>query len=141
MLIASNRGLGGIFGFPDLCYVPSPAGPIPTPLPNEGMNAMAMPFSLTTRICIMAALTIASKYLMTMLDSAGVAGPMMLAGSFTMGNPIVSIHNIPAVNLTSLATGNDMNCPLSAVLIPSLANVFFCYRDDRGAGSPLYENV
>src|SRR5262245_48729877 len=101
MLLAANRGVGGIFGFPDLCQIPTPAGPAPAPLPNQAMNAQAMPFSLTVRICMVAAINLASKYLMSMLDEAGVAGPMKLMGQFSMCNPIVNIDMMPAATLTS----------------------------------------
>jgi carboxyl-terminal processing protease len=44
-----------------------------------------------------------------------------------MGNPVVSIEGLPAINLLCPTTGNNVNNALGAVLVPSVTNVFLTY--------------
>lgn len=113
-------------GFPDVCLTPAPpAPPIPVPYPNLGLNAMAAPFSPNVLFTGMPALNLMSMIPMTSGDEAGVAHPMIKGPArFTMGNPIVKVNFLPAISLTCPSTGNNMNNPLGAVLIPSVTNVF-----------------
>jgi carboxyl-terminal processing protease len=125
MLPASNRGAGGTVGFPDVCLTPAVPAPIPVPYPNLGLNAMAAPFSPNVLITGMPALNLMSMIPMTSGDEGGVAHPMIKGPArFTMGNPIVKVNYLPAISLTCPTTGNNMNNPLGAVLVPSITNVF-----------------
>src|SRR3954470_22036334 len=111
MLPASNRGAGMNMGFPDVCNTVVGPATVPIPYPNIAMNAQASPFSPNVKITMMSALNMASRIPMTSGDEAGTAHPMVKqAGAYTMGNPIVDINNMPAINLTCPTTGNNMNC-------------------------------
>ena len=125
MMPASNRGVGSNLGFPDTCLTPTPV-PVPIPYPNIAMNMQAMPFSLTVRICLMSAVNTLSKITMTSGMEGGVSHPLLKGmGSYTMGNPLISIERMPAINMLCPTTGNNYNNPAGAVLVPSLVNVFF----------------
>lgn len=129
MLPASNRGVGMNLGFPDVCLTPVGPAVVPIPYPNLAMNVQAMPFSVVVMITMMNALNMASKILMTSGDEAGVAHPMMKQmGAYTMGNPIVFIEKMPGICLLCPTTGNNMNNPLGAVLVPSVTVVMYTRR-------------
>lgn len=124
MLPASNKGVGMNIGFPDVCL--TPPIPLPIPYPNFALHAMAVPFSPVVKVTMMPALNMASKIPMTMGDEPGVAHPMYKQmGAFTMGNPIVYIDKLPGINLLCPTTGNNMNNPLGAVLVPAVTNVLY----------------
>jgi carboxyl-terminal processing protease len=53
-------------------------------------------------------------------------------GAFTMGNPVVSIEGLPAINLLCPTTGNNANDGLGAVLVPDAVNVFYTYATGAG---------
>jgi carboxyl-terminal processing protease len=124
MLPASNKGVGMNIGFPDVCL--TPPIPVPIPYPNFALNVMAVPFSPIVKVTMMPALNMASKIPMTMGDEPGVAHPMYKQmGAYTMGNPIVYVDKLPAINLLCPTTGNNMNDGLGAVLVPSVTNVLY----------------
>lgn len=126
MLPASNKGVGMNMGFPDVCLTPAGPAVVPIPYPNMAMNAMAAPFCPTILLSFMPALNMGSIIPMTLGDQPGVANPLfMQMGMYTMGNPVVMLMGLPAINLTCPTTGNAMNNALGAVLVPSVTNVFF----------------
>jgi carboxyl-terminal processing protease len=126
MLPASNKGVGMNMGFPDVCLTPAGPVPVPIPYPNIAMNAMAAPFCPTILLTCMPALNMASMIPMTLGDQPGVANPLfMQMGRYTMGNPKILLEALPAINLTCPTTGNMMNNPVGAVLVPSVTNIFF----------------
>jgi carboxyl-terminal processing protease len=135
MLPASNKGAGMNMGFPDVCLTPAPPGPpVPIPYPNMAMHAMATPFCSTILLTMMPALNMSSTIPMTMGDQPGVANPMfMQTGTFTMGSPKVLLQGVPAITLTSMTAGNNMNNPVGAVLVPSTTNVLFTLARDAAA--------
>ncbi len=136
MLPASNRGAGMNIGFPDVCNTIVGPATVPIPYPNFAMNIQAAPFSPTVKVSMMPALNMGSKIPMTMGDEAGTAHPTIKGmGSYTMGNPIVFIDGMPAINLTCPTTGNNMNNPLGAVLVPSAVNVLYCWAGETVASS------
>ena len=142
MLPASNRGVGMNLCFPDVCNTPTPAGPVPIPYPNIALNAQAVGFSTVVKVSMMNALNLGSKIPMTSGDEAGSAGPIKGAGAYTMGNPLVKIDKMPAINLTSLATGNNGNAAVGAAIVPSVVNVFYTRLPAREAGgAPFLEDV
>src|SRR5690606_41681061 len=101
--------------------------PVPVPYPSIGMNCQARGCAPNVKVSGMHALNLGSRIPMTMGDEAGVAHPTKKGGgAYTMGNPIVSINKLPAINLTCPASGNNMNAPLGAVLVPSAVNVLYC---------------
>jgi carboxyl-terminal processing protease len=126
MLPASNKGVGMNIGFPDVCLTPVGPAVVPIPYPNFALNAMAVPFSPVVKVTMMPALNMGSKIPMTMGDEPGVAHPMFKqTGAYTMGNPIVYVDKLPAINLLCPTTGNNMNDALGAVLVPSVTNVLY----------------
>ncbi len=126
MLPASNKGVGMNIGFPDVCLTPVGPAVVPIPYPNIALNAMAVPFSPVVKVTMMPALNMGSKIPMTMGDEPGVAHPMYKQmGAYTMGNPIVYVDKLPAINLLCPTTGNNMNDGLGAVLVPSVTNVLY----------------
>jgi len=131
MLPASNRGAGMNLGFPDVCNTVVGPATVPIPYPNIAMNAQALGFSPIVKVSMVNALNMGSKIPMTSGDEAGAAHPTVKgAGAYTMGNPIVSIDKLPAITLTCPTTGNNMNNPVGAVLVPSAVNVLMCERVD-----------
>lgn len=140
MLPASNRGAGQTLCFPDVCNTPVGPATVPIPYPNIGMKMQAVPFSVTTKVSMMNALNLMSSIPMTMGDNAGVAHPTFMgAARFTMGNPIVFVDKLPAINLTSLCNGNNMNAPVGSVLVPSAVNVFYTLASEGPAADWLCE--
>jgi carboxyl-terminal processing protease len=134
MLPASNRGVGMNMGFPDVCNTIVGPATAPIPYPNMAMNVQAAPFSPVVKVSMMNALNMGSKIPMTSGDEAGAAHPTIKGmGAYTMGNPIVFIDRLPAVHLTCPTTGNNMNNPLGAVLVPSAVNVLYTYRAPHGS--------
>jgi carboxyl-terminal processing protease len=49
-----------------------------------------------------------------------------------MGNPIVSINKLPAINLTCPTNSNNMNDAVGAVLVPSAVNVTYAFAGAEG---------
>ncbi len=139
MLPASVSGPGMNMGFPDVCLTPAFPSPIPIPYPNMGMHAMAAPFCPTILLGMMPALNMGSIIPLTMGDEPGVANPMfMQMGMFTMGSPTVLLGGMPAITLTSTTTGNNMNNPVGAVLVPGMPTVLFGYAEEpRSHGVPV----
>jgi carboxyl-terminal processing protease len=129
MLPASNRGAGMNMGFPDVCNTIVGPATVPIPYPNLAMNAQAVGFAPTVKVSMMNALNMGSRISMTTGDEAGAAHPTIKGGgAYTMGNPVVSINKLPAINLTCPTTGNNMNNPLGAVLVPSAVTVTYNLR-------------
>ncbi len=142
MLPASNRGVGMNIGFPDVCNTPVGPATVPIPYPNLALNATAAPFSPNVMVSYMNALNMGSAIPMTMGDEAGLAHPTIKGPSrYTMGNPVVKVNYMPAINLLCPTTGNNMNNGLGAVLVPSVTNVFFTREISGGeaGASPLEE--
>jgi carboxyl-terminal processing protease len=128
MLPASNRGVGLNIGFPDVCLTPVGGVPVPIPYPNFAAHGMAAPFAATVLIAAMNGLNQGSMIPMTFGDEPGVLHPTVKGtGAFTMGNPVVSIEGLPAINMLCPTTGNNVNDGLGAVLVPDAVNVFYTY--------------
>jgi carboxyl-terminal processing protease len=126
MLTASNRGAGMNIGAPDVCNTPVGPTVVPIPYPNFALNAQAVPFSPVVRLSMVNALNLGSKIPVTFGDDAGVAHPTVKGtGQYTMGNPVVYVDNLPAINLLCPTTGNNMNDGVGAVVVPSVTNVFY----------------
>lgn len=128
----ANTQMGGMsLGFPDVCLtpIPSPAGPIPTPLPypNIAMGMLAVPAVYIVLFGGAPAENLLSVTPMSTGDEAGammgvasgmIAGPdRPLLGSFK-----VLVGGIFATRLTTLSMGNLTNCP-SVSLAPAQVRV------------------
>lgn len=133
MLPAANRGAGQNLCFPDVCLTP-PAPGVPVPYLNVGPHAMAARFSPTVMVCGLPALNLGSQITMTTGDEPGKLHPTTKGkGTFTAGCPSVFVDRLPAINLTCPTTGNKMNAPVGAHLVPNVVNVFY---NLAGAGAP-----
>lgn len=130
MLPASVSGPGMNMGFPDVCLTPAAPAPIPIPYPNMAMHAMAAPFCPTILLQAMPALNMGSMIPLTIGDNAGVANPVfMQLGTFTMGSPKVLLQGMPAITMSNTTTGNAMNNPVGAVVVPGVPTILFAYAD------------
>lgn len=135
MLPASNRGLGMALNFPDPCKAPAPPAPfIVLPLPDIGMNALSAPFSPFVFVTFVPATNMASLKVMTTGDEAGVMGGLVSQifkgpGKLTVGNPIVFITGLPGENLALPTSGNLMNAPVGAQIVPSTVFVTYTHRE------------
>jgi carboxyl-terminal processing protease len=131
MLPSSNRGVGTNIGFPDVCLTPAGPAVVPIPYPNLAMNAQATAFSIIVKTTMMNALNMGTMISMTSGMEGGAAHPLLKQmGKYTMGNPIVFIEKLPGICLLCPTTGNNMNNPIGAVLVPSATTVFFTYQPD-----------
>lgn len=126
MLPSSNRGAGQNLAFPDVCNTPVGPATVPIPYPNIAMNMQAVMFSVTVKVSMMNALNLGSIIPMTNGDQAGVAHTSVMGqAKYTMGHPMVFIDKLPGICLACPTSGNNMNAPLGAVLVPSAVNVFY----------------
>jgi carboxyl-terminal processing protease len=106
--------------------------------------------STIVNVCAMPALNILSYLPNTMGDEAGSSGGIKSGtvsgpGYFLSGSAIVYIEKLPAVRLTSRASGNNENAQ-GAVLIPGQPIVYFAFDDaapiratGEGGLDPLFD--
>lgn len=135
MMVAANNGTGMNIGFPDVCLTPAAPAPIPIPYPNLASHAMAVPFSPNIFFGFMPALNMAAKIPMTNGDNAGCAHPVfMQMGQFTLGNFFVLVNCIPAVNLLVPTTGNMMNNPIGAQVVPNVTTTLLTDAEGPAPG-------
>lgn len=131
----ANCSLGGMqMAMPDVCLtpIPSPAGPIPTPIPypNTAMLPMALPptCSMKQFISMMPAHNMATTVPMSMGDNAGaiggvMSGMMMGPARSMMGSMKVFTGGLPATKMLSPALQNMTNAPTGMTLAPSQVKV------------------
>lgn len=136
MLPASNRGTGMNVGFPDTCNTPQPSGTVPIPYPNIASASSASTFSSLVYVGMVNALNLNSSIPNTSGDEAGTAQPNMGKAGYTMGNPIVYVEKVPAINLACPTNGNNYNCSLAAVVVPAVSVVSYTYARPDDAPSP-----
>jgi carboxyl-terminal processing protease len=128
--------------FPDVCKTPAPPAPfIPVPYPDLGMNMQAAPFSPFVQVGFMPATNMGSLKVMTSGDEAGAMGGLITGiikgpGMTTMGNPIVFVTGLPAESLLNPTSGNNMNAPVGAQIVPSVVNVLYTYKDGPSHDGP-----
>jgi|UniRef100_UPI000D391302 hypothetical protein len=118
---------GQCLAMPDICEVPTPGGPVPTPFPNIGLPSMGD--SPTTKVLVsgMPALTKASKIPLTNGDEVGAAGGVAskkIQGEveFIAGSAKVKFEGQAAVRLSTPTRQNAGNA-LGAVVAPSQSKV------------------
>lgn len=126
MLPAANRGAGQSFAFPDVCNTPLGFATLPIPYPNIALNAQASGFSTVVKVAMVNALHVASHIPMSSGDeAASLHATVKGAARYTTGHPTVMVEMMPAVMLTALTSGNNMNAPAGAVVVPSTTNVLY----------------
>lgn len=130
--MAANCSMAGMtFGFPDVCNIPTPAGPVPTPFPNLALRPTALPptTSLNHLIGMFPSHNLATVIPLTQGDSAGIAGGV-LSGTIMgpsrnlLGSAKVFTGGAPATTLLHASLSNQNNCP-AVTLVPAQSNVFY----------------
>lgn len=126
-----NCGGAEAMAFPDVCLtpVPTPAGPVPTPIPypNMASTAMANPATVVDNVLVvgMPALNLGSEITVTEGDEPGVDGgvvslEVMQMARFAAGSACVMVRGVPAVRLTSMTLHNGaLPNAEGAVVVPS----------------------
>jgi carboxyl-terminal processing protease len=127
--------MGMSLNFPDVCKTPAPPAPfVPVPYPDMGMNMQSAPFSPFVNIAFMPATNMGTLKVMTSGDEAGAMGGLVTGvikgpGKTTVGNPIVFVTGLPAECLLTPTSGNMMNAPVGAQIVPSVVNVLYTFAD------------
>ena len=131
MIPASHMGGGTCLGVPDVCKTPTPAGPVPIPYPNTGMNLQTSAGTAASKVYITGqkAVLVQSEIPMSTGDEAGSAGGVVSgkikgAVKFMVGYPKVQIEKKMPAMLGSVTTHNDMNI-VGAQLAPSQVKVLY----------------
>lgn len=126
-----NCSLGGMaMAFPDVCLVPTPVGPIPTPFPNVAVTPMALPPTTNPRhlVSMMPVHNLTTVVPMSNGDNAGVAGGvmsgmMMGPQRFLKGSVKVMSGGTPVVRLADPTVHNLTNAPAGMAIVPSQVKV------------------
>lgn len=112
MFMLNNGGAQAIAS-PDVCKVPTPAGPVPTPFVNIGTTQMADPGGLVKKVLVvnMPAMNQASKIMMTNGNQPGTIGgvvsnKVMGEVQFMNGSTKVMVGGKPAVRV-GVMTGQN----------------------------------
>lgn len=130
MFMLSNGGAQAS-AIPDVCKVPTPAGPVPTPFPNMASTQMAQPGGLVRNVLVvnMPALNQTSKLIMSNGDEAGTLGGLAcnrIKGEvqFMNGSMKVMVGGKPAVYLGCMTghNGTPVNA-VGSVMAPSQSKV------------------
>ena len=115
-----NNGGAQTSASPDVCKVPTPAGPVPTPFVNMATTQMADPGGLVSKVLVanMPALNQASKIMMSNGDQPGTVGgvasnKIMGQVQFMNGSTKVMVGGKPAVRV-GVMTGQN-GAPVNAV--------------------------
>ena len=82
-MFASTKQGGQCMGMPDVCNIPTPVGPVPTPFPNTAMcnQARGDTVSKKVKICLKEVLTKKSVIAQSTGDEAGSQGGQTLRPS------------------------------------------------------------
>ena len=101
------------FGFPDVCLVPTPAGPIPTPFPNFAISITHIPSQFAVIIGGGLAENLLTQGTISNGDEAGLAmgivsHVVMGPDRYVLGSFKVCFGAAFATRLTSLTTANGL---------------------------------
>ena len=130
-----TMGAGMNLGFPDVCItpIPTPVGPVPTPLPypDINMSVVSAPAAYNVLVDCMPAINQMSKGLMSNGDEPGVLGGIsshLIDGQteYFVGCFTIFVDGVPAQRLTSVTGQNSVgmlpNAP-GTCLAPSQVTV------------------
>jgi len=130
MLPASSKGGGNCAAAPDVCKVPSPGGPVPTPFPNMAQVSGASKTCSKVLIKKKQAVTIASSISSSKGDEAGTLGGMVSSCnrgkvSFKKGSSKVLAKGKKVVHVGAITAhnGSNANMPVGAQVAPSQTKV------------------
>ncbi len=128
----STTADGLCIAFPDVCNVPGPTGPIPTPFPNMAQCKDANGATTTQKVKIggCAVLTVNTQIVMSSGDEPGVAGGL-ISGTFigpmrySAGDSSVLFEGGDAVTVLAQTAhnGTNANAPLGTQVTPSQTTV------------------
>jgi hypothetical protein len=128
----ATRGGGQALGFPDVCKVPTPGGPIPVPFPNIAMLSQADASTCSERVRVLnqPVITVDSEVPRSMGDEAGtlkgvVSGTQMDKVQFKQGSPNVVVEGAAAVGLMDMTghNGSSANAPAGNVIAPGQTDI------------------
>lgn len=99
------------FGFPDVCEVPTPVGPVPLPFPNFAISITHIPGQVCVIIGGGLAENLVTQGTISDGDEAGIAmgivsHVIMGPDRYVLGSFKVSFGGVFATRLTSLTTAN-----------------------------------
>lgn len=130
MFMNGNGPMPGMhFGFPDVCLVPTPAGPIPTPFPNIALTPTSIPSQVKVLVMCMPASNLMTITPISNGDNPGVAmgvasGLVMGPGSAMMGSSNVLVVGPPASKLAMPTKQNGISPnTVGATIAPSQIRV------------------
>ena len=128
----ANSQMGGVkTGFPDVCLtpIPTPAGPVPTPIPypNVAMGMMGVPAAYNVLMGGTPAHNMLTVVPLSNGDNAGVnmgvaSGAVMGPGRNMTAAFTVLAGGMPLTRMTSVSMQNSTNCP-GMDLVPSQLKV------------------
>ncbi|MEZ4447262.1 MAG: DUF4150 domain-containing protein [Polyangiaceae bacterium] len=131
MMPASSKAGGLCTSAPDVCKVPSPGGPVPTPFPNVGNVSSAGGTCAVVLIQNKQTVTVASELANSKGDEAGTAGGIISQTNrgpvtFKKGSSKVFAKGKKVVHVASPAAhnGNNANQPIGSQTVPSQSKVF-----------------
>ena len=115
------------FAFPDVCNVVSPAGPIPTPMPNIAMSSTSIPNVPNIFVGGGPAHNLLTPGTISSGDEAGAAmgvasGTVIGPERNLLGSFAVFMGTAPAARMTGMTMQNSTNM-VGATLTPSQVNV------------------
>lgn len=111
----ANNNLGSLnLGFPDVCLVPTPVGPIPTPFPNLAISAMAIPSQFKVLVMCMPIHNMMTVTPISNGDNPGVAmgvasGMVMGPHMALMGSTNVLVGGPPATKMAMPTKQNGIS--------------------------------
>lgn len=130
MFLNGNGPLLGMnFAFPDVCMVPTPAGPIPLPFPNMALTPMSIPSQVKVLVMCMPTSNLMTITPLSNGDNPGVAmgvasGLVMGPGSAMMGSTNLLIGGPPATKLSMPSKQNGISPnAVGATIAPSQIRV------------------
>ncbi|MBA3774460.1 MAG: DUF4150 domain-containing protein [Ramlibacter sp.] len=111
------------FAFPDVCEVPTPAGPVPLPFPNFAISIAHIPSQFNIIIGGGLAENLLTMGTISQGDDAGllmgvVSHTVMAADRYILGSFKVCFGAIPASRLTSVTLANMGNM-VGMTIVPS----------------------
>jgi len=110
-----NTNLGVLnLGFPDVCQVPTPVGPVPIPFPNIAISTMAIPSQFKVLIMCSPAHNMMTVTPISNGDNPGVAmgvvsGMVMGPQTALMGSTKVMIGGPPTTKMAMPTKQNGMS--------------------------------
>lgn len=126
MLPAGSKAGGMALGVPDVCKVPTPGGPVPTPFPNTAQFANATKTSTKVMLENKDAVVETSEIPNSNGDEAGVAGGVvsgtnMQKVAVRMGSSRVKAEGKGMAYSTTMTAhnGSNANMPAGTFTVPS----------------------